>query len=205
MGRRPNATRAPYVHRGVLLASSTVRAGHPSGVDAPSPSATASTRSRSVAQLKAGARSPAAIAEWHGSQLLLKLQGAWVMESAEELEAALAGIEWGGASQIEFDISALAAIDFTGASLIHAFLRPIEHASIDVRWRGALPEPVRLVERTLGGEGPEGHMEGGFDLAEPVRTLGRWAVQRYQAILAILSFFGRFCYSLLRPLQHVRH
>jgi phospholipid/cholesterol/gamma-HCH transport system permease protein len=160
-----------------------------------------------VAQLKTGSRPPAAVGEWHGSQLLVRLQGAWVMESAEQLEAALAHLDWGGANQVEFDISALSAIDFTGASLVHAFLRPIEHASIDVRWRGALPEPVRLVERTLGGEGPELSAEEGFDLdlAEPVRTVGRWAVQRYQAILAILSFFGRFCYSLARALRHVHH
>lgn len=129
-----------------------------------------------------------------GDRPRLVLQGAWVVTSLAEQDAALRLLveEKGHMPLAELDFSAVESVDTAGAFLIDRVLRGF--AAGDPQVTGATPEALSLLSqaRTLATQeehAPPVHVEGhGFvDLLE--RT-GRNAEHMWQETLESLSFFG---------------
>jgi len=136
----------------------------------------------------------------------LRLSGDWVMANASELAAALDGIPRGRSQRLVLDATGLQSIDLGGALLLDRRLRALAEGGARVEWQGERPPQLEVVAETRKGAKPEPQaVEEGFDLAEPVRTIGRWAVERGEEALTTLSFFGAVCVVIARALTHPRH
>ena len=83
--------------------------------------------------------------------LHLALAGDWRARDVPAIEAELAGLSWQGLASIELDPSGLGALDLSGAWLLHDFGQRAARSGAVVSYPGGLPEPVRLVDRTLHG------------------------------------------------------
>ena len=68
--------------------------------------------------------------ERSGDGLIVRLKGAWSIENIAEIEAALAEVP-AGSQHVAVDFSGIAALDLSGAWLLH-------------RWLGAFGERVRI-------------------------------------------------------------
>lgn len=144
-------------------------------------------------------------AQLRDSTLVVRILGRWVVDNVTGLERTLLSFVPDQVTLIELDAEGVSEIDLTGAALLHGFARRLAQRAT-VRWKGPVPDQVLFVERTLSGEtAAAAPGEQGFDLAEPVRTIGRWAVQQAQSFLRSIAFFGRICAALGRALLHIRH
>lgn len=128
------------------------------------------------------------------------------MANARALTAALDRLPDGRGARVVLDAGDLESIDLGGAVLLDLRLRELGRAGVRVEWHGEPPPQLELIAATVKGAKPEPQaIEEGFDLAEPVRTIGRWAVERGREALQSLAFFGAVCVVIARALLRPRH
>jgi phospholipid/cholesterol/gamma-HCH transport system permease protein len=137
-------------------------------------------------------------------QLDLTLQGDWRATQTDAIEAELRSIDFGGARRAQLDAGS-SRLDLSGAWLLHDFLDRARAAGLDLRFVGAAPSALTLVERTYSGETPS--LAADDEWLNPERAvegIGRRAVRSWNAMLAALEFGGRTCIALVRALTSLR-
>ena len=150
--------------------------------------------------------------------LHLALAGDWRARDVPAIEAELAGLSWQGLASIELDPSGLGALDLSGAWLLHDFGQRAGRSGVVVSYPGGIPEPVRLVDRTLqdatGAGAAATAGEGAGALAGRVYALGQTVVDRLRGGRRALEFVGestlRFLAAIVlprrwRPISVARH
>jgi phospholipid/cholesterol/gamma-HCH transport system permease protein len=128
----------------------------------------------------------------------VRLRGTWHMANGTALRAALDSLD-PARGTLTFDASGLEEIDLGGAVLLDSRLRALEERGVRVAWQGEPPEQLRFCRETRARDKGRA-AEDGFDLADPVRTIGRWAVDTGQQALRSLAFFGAICAAFGRAL-----
>ena len=127
--------------------------------------------------------------------LHLALAGDWRARDVPAIEAELAGLSWQGIASIELDPSGLGALDLSGAWLLHDFGQRAARSGAVVSYPGGVPEPVRLVDRTLqdaaGAGAGAAATAGEGALAGRVSALGQTVVDRLRGGRRALEFVGR--------------
>lgn len=135
----------------------------------------------------------------------MRLGGSWLMANGTGLAAALDSLEANTSGTLTFDASGIEEIDLGGAVLLESRVRALEERGVRVAWHGEPPERLRLCKDMRVRYQSKGVAEDdGFDLADPVRSLGRWAVERGQEALQTLAFFGAICAVIGRAFLHIR-
>jgi phospholipid/cholesterol/gamma-HCH transport system permease protein len=151
--------------------------------------------------------------ERQGELTTLRLSGRWIIEDAQVLELLLgratvsimARQTSARGAGVVLDTRGLTQVDLTGAALIETAARRLAASGVPVRWEGEAPEQLELVRRTLAREqAPDATEPFQLDLVEPVRTIGRWVVERTRALLEALAMLGHLFAVFGRALTGIR-
>jgi phospholipid/cholesterol/gamma-HCH transport system permease protein len=150
-----------------------------------------------------------------GDVLSLRLVGAWRVGELTAIDAALAALPLAGAQRLDIDAGA-ARFDLSGTWLLRDLLTRVRAAGIAAQFRGAAPDALALLDRTLGGEAsallPPPHELP--RAAAAVEGLGRRTVGAWHSIASTLGFIGHAAMAFtralgswrrLRPIAIVRH
>jgi phospholipid/cholesterol/gamma-HCH transport system permease protein len=144
--------------------------------------------------------------------LALDLTGEWRALAYRQIDSALAAVDLSGARHVEIATDRLDALDLTGAWRLREFVRRARRSGVQVDFAGAPPEPLRLVDETLGapaatGAGTEA---GSVGMAAPhpvaaadaaaLALIGRRAVALWRDMIGALAFLGRLSITALRTL-----
>src|SRR5690349_14854633 len=71
-----------------------------------------------------------------------------------EIDAALAALDFTGISTVVIVADRLAALDLSGAWRLRELVRELAAQQIQATFRGAAPDQLRLVDKTLSDEAP---------------------------------------------------
>jgi len=151
--------------------------------------------------------------EKQGDLAIIRLSGRWVIDHAQQLETLLgrAAVSILGRQEsirpsgVVLDAQTIAEIDLTGAALLETSARRLSAAGLRVQWQGEPPEQLRLVRQTLAREQQHDPAEPfSLDLVEPVRTIGRWVVERAHALLEALAMLGHLFAVFGRAFMSIR-
>jgi phospholipid/cholesterol/gamma-HCH transport system permease protein len=146
--------------------------------------------------------------EAQGATLRVDLLGEWRAAQLPALERQLEALPLSGMSGLEVHTAGATALDLSGAWLLHRLARRAEAAGAALHWADGLPEPVRLVQQTLGAdEGAAASVESARQTAiaqaPPVAALGREVVERAMEMRRGLEFIGettqRLWASMVQP------
>jgi len=129
-----------------------------------------------------------------GGVVTLRVSGRWLLENLAAIELELGRLDGIRAQTLVIDTTGLEELDLSGAWALFERVRRFEQAGLKAEWRGRTPDQIRFIEHTLTvGKRPVAAAEEGLDLAEPVRSLGRWAVTQVASAKISLAFLGRIC------------
>jgi phospholipid/cholesterol/gamma-HCH transport system permease protein len=151
--------------------------------------------------------------------LEIELNGEWRVLQLAQIDTALAGVELADARRAVITTKGLTALDLSGAWRLREFVRAARDSGIDVQFRDAPPDELRLIDITLqnapaeaqqttAGHGLEALTEHG--LAE----IGLYSVREWRDTVAALAFLGRIGVTMgraitslkrLRPISITRH
>jgi phospholipid/cholesterol/gamma-HCH transport system permease protein len=136
----------------------------------------------------------------------VRLGGRWIIDNVSALSATLERLRTTGDRALSIDASGVEDLDLTGAVLLGAALRELTERGVRIEWLREPPPQLAFVRDCLAGSKPAIQApEESFDFAEPVRTIGRWVVERAGEARETLAFFGRFCVVFGRSLLSFRH
>ncbi|HEY0341194.1 MAG TPA: ABC transporter permease [Steroidobacteraceae bacterium] len=157
--------------------------------------------------------------------LELELTGEWRALRFGELDAALTTLDLGGARRVEISTSRVEVLDLSGAWRLHEFVKCTEAAGVEVTFKGAPPDQLRLVDETLKGQIPICSQQrprvslsliDEFELPalRSLTLLGQHAVLYVRDLVSDLAFLGRTSttavraitsWKRLRPISIARH
>ncbi|MEQ6341675.1 MAG: MlaE family lipid ABC transporter permease subunit [Gammaproteobacteria bacterium] len=132
----------------------------------------------------------------------VRCSGVWTIREARHLERQFATMTWPASAQVIVDGSAVTAMDTAGAWLLHRAIRSLERAGHNVKLEGLRPEFQSLLQiiqaQTMEADGAT--------VARPVilERIGRLAWERWEHILAMLSFVGETALTLMRAIFQPR-
>jgi phospholipid/cholesterol/gamma-HCH transport system permease protein len=139
--------------------------------------------------------------------LELGLTGEWSARGLPEIERELAAVEVASGAKVAIDARGVASLDLSGAWALREFVRRARSAGVQVSFRGAPPDQLRLVDQTLAAPAPE-------DSPPPAPTedageralilIGRRAVGVGANLVDGLAFLGRVTTTFLGGLAHPR-
>jgi phospholipid/cholesterol/gamma-HCH transport system permease protein len=150
----------------------------------------------------------------------IELNGEWRALQLAQIDAALAGIELADARRAVINTKGLTALDLTGAWRLREFVRGARDSGIDVQFRGAPPDQLRLIDTTLHGALPDPPKQtqeqyGIAPLTEyGLAEIGLYSVREWRDSVAALAFLGRIGVTVgrlftrlqrLRPISITRH
>jgi phospholipid/cholesterol/gamma-HCH transport system permease protein len=158
-------------------------------------------------------------------RLELELAGEWRALRFAEIDAALASVDLAGVRRIEISADRIEALDLTGAWRLHEFIRQARCAPILVDFKGAPPDQLRLVEKTMEGQSPPCsqqqpkvplHLIEEIELpaVRSLSLLGEHAVLYVRDLVSDLDFLGKLSatfsrgvtsWKRLRPISIARH
>lgn len=122
----------------------------------------------------------------------LRVSGRWLIENLATIETELAALDRARPQSLVIDTTALEEIDLSGAWALFDRVRRFEQSGTKARWQGRAPDQLGFIENCVsGGRRPTSAPEEGLDLAEPVRSLGRWTVTQVASAKTSVAFFGR--------------
>ena len=139
--------------------------------------------------------------------LELDLTGQWRIGQFLALDRALADTELNDAREVVICTERLELIDLSASWLLRAFVERAQRAGAAVRFRGAPPEPLRLLDETLRENVPQEEKPAYLrvpSIEEPVELLGRQVVSGWRGFMDGLAFIGRLVPVSLRGLFSVR-
>lgn len=154
----------------------------------------------------------------------LALSGEWGIREFGDIEAQLAAVHPEGARRLVIDAQGLRTLDLSGAWALHQFLARMRAAGVEVSFKGAPPEQLRLLDDTLK-EADKDALEDPQPPAPAPQApqllgvrlfteLGRRSVHTAHESVDALAFLGRITTSLLgslfslkrlRPISIARH
>jgi phospholipid/cholesterol/gamma-HCH transport system permease protein len=154
----------------------------------------------------------------------LALSGTWGVRQFGDIEAELAAVRPEGAHHLTIDATGLTALDLSGAWALHQFLVRMRAAGVEVTFKGAPPEQLRLLDATLKEADKDRVGEPAAPAAAPqpqpligVRLLtavGQRSEHAWHQTLDALAFLGRTAATFaasalslrrLRPISIARH
>ncbi len=143
---------------------------------------------------------------FEGGVVTLRVHGRWLIENLVAIEAELAALDVTAAQALVLDTTRLEELDLSGAWALYSRVGPFRQRGLTVEWRGRTPDQIRFIESSLERSEAEvtAQEEAGFDLAHPLRALGRWAVWQAASLQSGLAFFGRICAVLGATLVNFR-
>ena len=139
--------------------------------------------------------------------LALRVHGRWLIENLAAIEAELAAVDVARARSVAIDASQLEVLDLSGAWALYERVEQLRHGGLKVEWRDERPAQIRFIETALARAHLETGVtaeEEGFDLAHPLRALGRWAVWQGASLRSGLAFFGRIWVVVGSALMSIR-
>jgi phospholipid/cholesterol/gamma-HCH transport system permease protein len=154
----------------------------------------------------------------------LALSGEWGIREFGDIEAQLAAVHPADARRLLIDAQGLRTLDLSGAWALHQFLARMRAAGVEVSFKGAPPEQLRLLDDTLR-EADKDALEDPQPPAPAAQApqlpgvrlltdLGRRSVRTAHESVELLAFLGRITVSLagslfslrrLRPISIARH
>jgi len=149
-----------------------------------------------------------------GDSLHVELAGNWRGTELPAIDAELASQSLGGARELIVSVPETLELDLAGAWTLREWMQAAARAGLDVRFAGATPGQVALIESTLSGRKhphPPSSSESTF---EPVSALGRLVTRRVITVRYALEFIGRAViawlqawssWHRLRPASVARH
>jgi phospholipid/cholesterol/gamma-HCH transport system permease protein len=152
--------------------------------------------------------------------LQLELTGEWGARQFSAIAAALAAVDLRAMRRVLIGTSGLTSLELSGAWALREFLQRARRAGVEVTFRGAPPDQLRVVDETLKeppGDAPAATAAAAADEGEGERALaaiGRFAVGAGVDVVEWLAFFGRtgVCglgsfssLKRLRPISIARH
>lgn len=160
-----------------------------------------------------------------GEGLELELTGEWRALRFGALDAALTTLDLGGARRVEISTNRLEVLDLSGAWRLHEFIKCTEAVGVEVTFKGAPPDQLRLVDQTLKGQIPvcsQQRPRVPLSLIDEIELpalrsltlLGQHAVLYARELVSDLAFLGRMSvtavraitsWKRLRPISIARH
>jgi phospholipid/cholesterol/gamma-HCH transport system permease protein len=143
-----------------------------------------------------------------GTQIALRLEGAWHSDNLATISSALEQLDTAGARTLACDIGT-ASFDLSGAWLLNDYLARLEQQGLKAGFSATPPDWLALIERTSGANAgvsieerdtPHHKMEP----ATAIHNLGRRAVAAWALVDSWLDFVGRVSVVLARALTSVR-
>jgi len=132
--------------------------------------------------------------ELRGSTLRLELVGEWRAPSVPALERELDALAFGGVTELAVRTASAAALDLSGAWLLHRLQLRAAREGAAIRWEDGEPEQVRLVAETLGHDGDPDVVAAAASAAAPkpipIAAFGREVVERTWEMRHGLEFIG---------------
>jgi phospholipid/cholesterol/gamma-HCH transport system permease protein len=141
--------------------------------------------------------------------LEIDLTGEWRALELAQIDAALAGIDLANARFVSIETTRLKALDLSGAWRLREFLQQARASGAEVRFQGAPPDQLRLIDSTLGGEAPvpvRAEPEIGIaPLTEYGLTeIGVYSVREWRDLMAALAFLGRIFATIGRAVTSLK-
>jgi phospholipid/cholesterol/gamma-HCH transport system permease protein len=167
---------------------------------------------RRVAQ-EAALNDPGAAAglrsEAQGTTLRVVLVGEWRATRVPALEPQLAALSLEGVREVAVHTGDATALDLSGAWLLHRLCQRVRAAGATLRWEDGEPEPVKLVDQTLGADeddvaAVETARRAALPLPLPIAALGRDVVDRAREMRRGLEFIGETNERLFAALTQPR-
>lgn len=137
--------------------------------------------------------------------LELALTGDWRARNLPAIAAELAAIGLGGVRRIDVAIATLASLDLSASWQLRDYLAAAERAGIEVAFRDGRPDPLRVIDETLGREAyvpPDEETQQFYRV--PLDTVGRRTVHSGRALYRSIAFFGRVSVMVAGALRSVR-
>jgi phospholipid/cholesterol/gamma-HCH transport system permease protein len=133
-----------------------------------------------------------------GDSLHAELAGTWRGTELPAIDAELAAQSLTGARTLVVSVPADVAMDLAGAWTLREWVKSAERAGLEVRFDGARPGQLDLIDSTLSGRKhlpPPSSSESQF---EPVTALGRQVTRRLVSVRYAIEFIGRAVVAWLR-------
>jgi phospholipid/cholesterol/gamma-HCH transport system permease protein len=146
--------------------------------------------------------------------LELSLKGEWRALRLKEIGAELAALDLTGVRDLAITTQDLVLLDLSSAWRLREFITTAEHAGAAVRFSGARPEQLQVLDDALAREAFQPPGAHHHEIIEPVTALGRHVVIITRDTLAGLAFLGRVALTALagvsnprrlRPIAIARH
>ena len=131
--------------------------------------------------------------------LELQLSGEWRALQLPAIDAALAALDFEGVRTVVIDTERVGTLDLSGAWRLRELLRRLAAQHIETTFRGAEPDQLRLIDKTLAGEPTGGWGAGGAGASDASHD--SHAAQLESAIRRPLIDIGR---SSIRFVRHLR-
>lgn len=146
------------------------------------------------------------------SSLELQLSGEWRALQMPEIDAALAALDLTGVSKVVIVADRVAALDLSGAWRLRELVRQLAAQQIEATFRGAEPDPLRLVDKTLSDEAPPARpalpeaIPTDTNLEEAIRRpltdIGRSSIRFVRHLRQGVAFLGRVSVTFARAVLH---
>lgn len=142
-----------------------------------------------------------------GDALTLRLSGGWCIDNIVRIESALAEFSLSGQRRLIVDCTKLAALDLSGAWLLHQRLEEVRSAGGTVEFSGKPPAHFRFIDEMTKRDTVQvgNPIEESDSLRDALAWIGREAVQQGRQTRDAVGFFGRVAVTLTRSLRSARH
>lgn len=137
-----------------------------------------------------------------GAALVLAAGGGWQLAASAALDAELGRLDVAGIREARFDLSALEALDTSGAWLLYRTQRRLEQNGATVDVTGAAPQDAALLQRMAPRERRSLLRPRVSPLRSLVERVGAAVVTQSYEARDLLNFFGLVCVTSARVLLH---
>jgi phospholipid/cholesterol/gamma-HCH transport system permease protein len=148
------------------------------------------------------------------ASLELQLSGEWRALKMPEIDAALAALDLSGISKVVIVADGIAALDLSGAWRLRELMRQLAARQIQAAFRGAEPDQLRLIDKTLSDGAPPGRpalpdmapadMQLEEAIRRPLIDIGRSSIRSVRHLRQGVAFLGRVSVTFARAVLHPR-
>ncbi len=149
--------------------------------------------------------------------LELQLSGEWRALQLPAIDAALAALDFEGVRTVVIDTERVGALDLSGAWRLRELLQRLAAQHIETTFRGAEPDQLRLIDKTLAGEPTGGWGAGGAGasgashdshaaqlesaIRRPLIDIGRSSIRFVRHLRSGVAFLGRVAVTAARAIR----
>jgi phospholipid/cholesterol/gamma-HCH transport system permease protein len=143
--------------------------------------------------------------------LQLELTGDWGAQQFTAIAAALAAVDLRAMRHVQIATGGLTSLELSGAWALREFLQRARRAGVEVSFRGAPPDQLRLLEATLKEAALPAAAAPAPAERLPVAAegvlagIGRYVVGAGRDLFESLAFFGRVSVTLIAAVARARH